>query len=124
MFTAWAKRPRTGFTLLEIMLAVVILATMSMAIYRFVQSNLLALRISSETAAVDASYDGLRDLLISQWQNLPSGSAALTGDAVKVSDRSRDQITWVCGAGPGLLTRYASGDFNVSMRLRPEPKNS
>jgi len=42
---------RDGFTLLEIMLAVAILAMMSLAIYRFVQSNLAALRASSDASA-------------------------------------------------------------------------
>jgi prepilin-type N-terminal cleavage/methylation domain-containing protein len=39
---------RGAFTLLEITLAVAILATMSLAIYRFVQSNLTALRASAD----------------------------------------------------------------------------
>src|SRR5215472_9985270 len=42
-----------GFTLLEIMLAVAILGMMALAIFRFVQTNLTALRFSSETAAAD-----------------------------------------------------------------------
>src|SRR4051812_38777925 len=123
MFIARDNLDRRGFTLLEIMLAVAILAMMSLAIYRFVQSNLLALRISSETTAADARYDALRSLLATQWQSLPAGTAALSGEALKVSDASRDQITWTCGAGPGLLTRYAGGDFVVSMRLRAEEKS-
>jgi prepilin-type N-terminal cleavage/methylation domain-containing protein len=119
MSIAPLKIKERAFTLLEIMLAVAIMALMSLAIYRFVQSNVVALRVSSEVTAVEARYDALRDLLSAQWQSLPSGSGALSGDALKVSDLSRDQITWICGAGPGLLTRYAGGDFLVSMRLRP-----
>src|SRR5271167_1586344 len=57
-----------GFTLLEVTLAVAILAMMSLAIYRFVQTNLIAIRVSSEASAADARYDGLRDLLTAQWQ--------------------------------------------------------
>jgi prepilin-type N-terminal cleavage/methylation domain-containing protein len=125
MFIAPGSRKRCGgFTLLEIMLAAAILAGMSLAIYRFVQSNILALRISSEITASDARYDALRDLLMTQWQSLAPGSGALTGEALKVNDVSRDQITWTCGAGPGLLTRYAAGDFIVSMRVRPESEKS
>ena len=124
MCIARANNGRRGFTLLEIMLAVVILATMSLAIYRFVQSNLIALKMSSEITATDAAYDGLHDLLSAQWQSLPSGAGAMTGDAVKINDLSRDEISWTCGAGPGLLTRYANIDYVVSMRLRPEPKNT
>lgn len=123
MSIAPANETRTAFTLLEIMLAVTILAMMSLAIYRFVQSNLVALRISAEVAASDAAYDGLRDLLIAQWQSLPSGQGAMSGDAVKVNDLSRDEVKWTCSAGPGLLTRYANSDYYVSMQLRPEPDN-
>ena len=135
MFIAFANRkavldsgrriaPRGGFTLLEITLAVAILATMSLAIYRFVQSNLTALRASSDANAADASYNGLRDLLAAQWQSLPSGQGAITGEPFKLNDRQRDQIQWICGSGSGLLTRYAPGQFTVSLRLQPENKKS
>lgn len=120
MFIAPAKgRLLRGFTLLEITLAVAILAMMAVAIYRFVQSNLVAVRVSAEQTAIDASYDGLHDLLAAEWQSLPGGDGRLTGEPFKFEGRSRDRISWICGAGPGLLTRYASDDFQVTMRLRP-----
>jgi prepilin-type N-terminal cleavage/methylation domain-containing protein len=123
MFIAQVNR-RHGFTLLEIIMAVAILATMAVAIYRFVQANLVAIRLSSETLASEARYDGLREMLAAEWQSLPPGKGALTGDAFKLSDRERDEIRWICGAGPGLMTRYASGDFVVALRLQPEKKDS
>ena len=113
-----------GFTLLEITLAVTILAMMSLAIYRFVQSNLIAIRVSSDANAADARYEGLRDLLTAQWQSLPPGHGALLGEPFKLSDRSRDEIKWVCSAGPGLLTRYAPSDFIVTLRLQRENEKS
>jgi prepilin-type N-terminal cleavage/methylation domain-containing protein len=112
-----------GFTLLEITFAVAILAMMSLAIYRFVQSNLNAIRASSEVSATDAYYGGLRDLLIAQWQSLTPGRAAMTGESFKLSDRQRDEVQWICGNGPGLLTRYAPGEFVVWLRLQPENKS-
>jgi prepilin-type N-terminal cleavage/methylation domain-containing protein len=111
---------RDGFTLLEITLAVAILAMMSLAIYRFVQSNLTALRASSDASVADARYNGLRDLLQAQWQSLPPRQGAMTGEPFKLNDRQRDEIKWTCSAGPGLLTRYAPGKFTVQMRLQPE----
>src|SRR6059036_3740396 len=99
-----------GFTLIEIMLAVGILGIMSVAIFRFVQSNMTALYVSSDTAAADAQYDGLRELL--------------TGEPFKLGDRERDEIRWSCGAGPGLLTRYAPNDFTVALRLQPGNEKS
>jgi prepilin-type N-terminal cleavage/methylation domain-containing protein len=107
-----------GFTLLEIMLAVAILGMMAIAIFRFVQTNLTALRFSSETAAADAQYDGLRDLLTTQWQSLSPLRARMVGESFKLNDRERDEIKWNCGAGPGLLTRYAAGEFTAVLRLQ------
>ncbi len=115
---------RRAFTLLEITLAVAILAMMSMAIYRFVATSLTAVRISSDAGAVDAQYSGFLNLLSAQWQDLPSGVGAMTGEPLKLNDRPRDEITWICGAGPGLLTRYATGDYRVSLRLQPAQKGS
>jgi prepilin-type N-terminal cleavage/methylation domain-containing protein len=123
MFIVRANR-RRGFTLLEIIMAVAILATMAIAIYRFVQSNMIAIRLSATAVAADAHYDGLREVLSQQWQSLPPGKGALLGDAFKLSDRERDEVRWTCGAGPGLMTRYASGDYVVALRLQPSKKNS
>src|SRR5438477_5922311 len=120
---SFSQKAKRAFTLLEIIIAVAILATMAMAIYRFVQSNLIAIRLSSESIAADARYDGLREVLLAQWQSLPAGKGALLGDTFKLSDRSRDEIRWISGPGPGLMTRYAGGDYVVSLRLQSE-KNS
>ena len=125
MFIVPVNRLRErGFTLLEVTLAVGILAMMSLAIYRFVQSNITAVRISSEATAADAQYDGLRELLMAEWQTVPPGKGAMTGEPAKLEDRDRDEIRWTCGAGPGVLTRYAAGDFSVWLRLQPSGKNS
>jgi prepilin-type N-terminal cleavage/methylation domain-containing protein len=115
---------RRGFTLLEITLAVAILGMMSLAIFRFVQSNLTALRVSSDVNAAEAQYDGLRDLLMAEWQSLTPTRAEMNGEPFKLNDRQRDEIAWNCSAGPGLLTRYAAGDFTVSLRLQPEKSKS
>jgi hypothetical protein len=106
------------------MLAVGILAIMSVAIYRFVQANIVAMNVSASADAVDARYMGLREMLTQELQSLPQGVGALAGDAVKVNDRDRDVLTWVCSAGPGVLTRYAPGDFKVDLRLRPHAAKS
>jgi len=115
------SRPRRAgaFTLLEITLAVAILAMMSLAIYRFMQSNLTALGISAQNNVTDAQYTGFANLLAAEWSSLPSGVGALQGEPLKTDDRARDEITWLTTAGPGLMTRYAIGEYQVSMRLRP-----
>ncbi|MEO5717342.1 MAG: prepilin-type N-terminal cleavage/methylation domain-containing protein [Chthoniobacterales bacterium] len=113
------RRRTLAFTLLEVTLAVAILAMMALAIYRFVSTNLTAVRLSTEMNESDARYQGLANLLTEQLQDLPPGQGALAGEPFKFSGRSRDEMTWICPAGPGLLTRYATGDYSVTLRLRP-----
>jgi len=124
MFTARKRKGVRGFTLLEIVLATAILGLMAVAIFRFVQSNIVALRLSATENMEEARYNGLLDLLTTQWQSLPTGVGALAGDTFKFNDRPRDEITWTCGAGPGLLTRYAPGEYTVRLRLRPLKEGS
>ncbi len=130
MFTAPVKaRPcrglvrQGGFTLLEIMLAVAILGLMAVTIFRFVATNVVAVRVSSEVSALDARYAGFVSLLTDELQNLPPGQGSLLGEPFKFSGRSRDEMTWICSAGPGLLTRYATGEYEVTMRLRAIPRS-
>ena len=117
------RRRRYAFTLLEIMLAVAIFGLMAVTIYRFVAANVAAVRLSSELNESDARYGGFANLLAEQLQDLPPGQGKLGGEPYKFSGRSRDEMTWVCGAGPGLLTRYATGDYSVTLRLRPIAKS-
>jgi prepilin-type N-terminal cleavage/methylation domain-containing protein len=120
MFIGRAKdRTRAGFTLLEITLAVAILGMMALAIFRFVSTNLVAVRLSSELATVDASYSALARVLTQQFQELPPGQGMLLGEPFKFEGRPRDELTWICEAGPGLFTRYAAGEYSVTLRLRP-----
>jgi prepilin-type N-terminal cleavage/methylation domain-containing protein len=118
------RKGRGGFTLLEIVLAAAIMGLLTMAIFRFVQTNLMVVQISAAESAEDARYTGLLEMLTTELQSLPTGVGALAGDTYKFNDRQRDEIVWACSAGPGLLTRYASGEFTVRMRLRPAKEGS
>ena len=120
MSTARVKgTSRRAFTLLEITLATAILGMMCLAVYRFVQVNLTVLRHSAVDSAEEAQYNGLLDLLTAQWQSLPTGVGALGGEPFMFNQRARDEVVWFCSSGPGLMTRYAAGEFSVRMRLRP-----
>ena len=118
------KSRQRGFTLLEITLAMAILGMMAVAIFRFVSTNLTAVRLSTENNQLDAAYSGLERLLAAQFQSLPAGQGMLMGEAYKFEERSRDEITWICDAGPGLFTRYATGRYAVTLRLRPIEKSN
>src|SRR5258707_9982990 len=102
---------RRGFNLLEIIMAVAILVTMALAIYRFVQSNLVAIRLSSEAIAADARYDGLREVLLAQWQSLPAGKREMFRYAFYVSGRAREEVRWISEPRPGFINGYAGRAF-------------
>lgn len=106
------------------MLAVAIMAMMSLAIYRFVGANLAAVSQSAEMNRNDSQFLGFENLLQTEWSGLAPGIGALQGEPLKLDNRSRDEITWLTTAGPGLMTRYATGEYRVSMRLRPMTKGS
>src|SRR6476469_7647878 len=120
---AKGKHP-AGFTLLEITLAVAILGMMAFAIFRFVSTNLIAVRLSTELAEVDAGYSSLARVLTEQFQELPAGQGMLLGEPFTFEGRPRDELTWICEAGPGLFTHYASGEYSVTLRLRPMEKSN
>ena len=65
-----------------------------------------------------------RRSLTAEWQSLPPGAGGVSGEPFKFSGRSRDEIRWASAGGPGLLTRYATGDYSIWMRLQPESKKS
>ena len=97
------------------MLAVGILGLMSLAIFRFVQANMTALRVSSDIASRDSQYDGLRDLLTSEWQSLSSVSSKMYGEPVKLNERERDWVRGIVAPGwtsyslrAGRLYSYAT----------------
>src|SRR5207245_11040446 len=109
MFTVRGKRESLrigGFTLLEIMLAVGILGLMSPAIFRFVQANMTALRLSSDTAARDSQYDELRDLLTSECQSMTPTRAWMKGEPFQLNDSARNVITWVCSSERVVVTGH------------------
>jgi hypothetical protein len=55
---------------------------------------------------------------------LEPASSKNGGRNIQLNDRERDEIKWNCGAGPGLLTRYAPGEFTAVLRLQPGNDNS
>jgi prepilin-type N-terminal cleavage/methylation domain-containing protein len=118
------RRRHDGFTLLEITLAVAILGMMALAIFRFVSSNLVAVHLSTELSEIDASYSALARVLTEQFQELPAGQGMLLGEPFKFDGRARDEMTWICEAGPGLFTKYAAGEYSVTLRLRPMEKST
>ena len=117
------SRARSAFTLLEVMLAVLVLALVSLGIYRFVETTLTAVQVSTASEQERALTSAFAGYLRGQMLALPGTRAgALMGDPHRFNDSPSDELRWITGPGSGLLTRHASGEWIVTMTLK-ELKN-
>lgn len=120
MCTSHAKN---AFTLLEVMLAVLVLALVSLSLYRFVGTTLTAVQVSTTSERERALVSAFAGYLRGQMLSLPGARAgALTGEPHRFNDISSDELRWICEPGSGLLTRHATGEWIVTMTLK-ELKN-
>ncbi len=114
-----------GFTLLEVMVAVVLIAGLALTLNRFVVSIIGVLKHSSELSSERRAISGLISLLQTQLIELPPrGSNLLTGQPHKFGEYSSDTMEWGCPPGMGMMTSAATGDYRVSLELKPIAKTS
>jgi len=114
-----------AFTLIEVILAVAILGMMTASLYRFVVSNLDAIRFSTEDSVKRNAVVGLVNLVEAQLQDLPAQRAGvLIGLPHKTNNQSFDELQWLCRAGQGLMTTAAEGEYRVTMTLQALSKTS
>jgi type II secretion system protein J len=114
-----------AFTLLEVMLAVMIMALIGVAIYRFVLTDLEAIHISTEDTARKGEVQALVAVLGEEFCNLPSSQQnAFSGEAHKFNQKASDQVEWLTQAGNGLFTQAAQGQWKVTLILRPQDKSN
>ena len=113
----WSRR---AFTLIEVMLAAAITVMVAIGIFRFVDANLKAVQFSSELSARDVSMRALMKIIQDQLNALPrTQPGALLGEAHKFNNLPADEIQWLSGAGLGLFTIHATGDYQVTLTLKP-----
>jgi prepilin-type N-terminal cleavage/methylation domain-containing protein len=109
-----------AFTLLEVMVATMILGLLTMTLYRFLSAHLMAMRVTTEFSDERNAIQAVQRLLRSQLNSLPSeGSDMLKGQPNKFHGLPNDEITWRSTAGPGLLSATAPGEFRVTFTVQP-----
>ena len=115
----------SGFTLLEVMLAVAILALTTLGIFRFVQSTVRAVSESVEDTEEQLAIERLVALVQEQFYSLPArGQTNIQGESIKLNGADFDSIEWRSRGGPGLMTTAATGEYRVKLRIQPVEKNS
>lgn len=112
-------------TILEVVIAVVILSMISIAVFQFVRSNLKAISMSTKDVNDRLAVERLVELVQEEFYNIPArGQATLMSKAVKVSGRDVDVVEWRSKGGPGLMTTAAKGEYQVRLRIKPVQRDS
>jgi prepilin-type N-terminal cleavage/methylation domain-containing protein len=118
-------RPGRAFTLLEVMVAVAIIGLLTVSLHRFVVANLTALRYSTDTSIERGMMSGLVNFIAGQLAEIPAqGQGLLLGQPHKYHDLASDEMQWLCRPGAGLMTTAATGQYRVTLELRPVTKTS
>lgn len=119
------RKARRGFTLLEVIIATMIVGMVALTLYRFLSTNLTVIRYSTELADEREALQAVIRLLEAQLNDLSARDRnALTGQPFKFQGLSNDEITWKCAAGPGLMTTAAAGQYQVTLTIQPVNERS
>jgi prepilin-type N-terminal cleavage/methylation domain-containing protein len=118
-------RTRHAFTLLEVIIATMIIGMIALTLYRFLATNLTAIRLATELTDERDALQAVVRLLETQLQELsPRETEALSGQPFKFRNLSNDELTWKCPPGAGLMTTAAAGDFRVTLTVQPVSERS
>jgi hypothetical protein len=120
-FSHHLSKARAAFTLLEVMLAVLILGLTSIGIFKFVQSNLRAIQYSVEDAEEVISIDRLVALVQEELYAIPARGTNGSLSSVNLTSNQMDfdSLEWLSRGGPGLMTTAATGEFRVTLMMKP-----
>jgi len=120
-----SHKRRRAFTLLEVIVATMIVALLALTLYRFLASHLTVIRLATDLSDEREALQAVVRLVQTQLRDLPpQQEGAVLGRPFKFNGLASDEMTWRCGAGPGLLTTVASGDFRVTLTVQPVSERS
>jgi len=106
-------------------IALMITSMIVLSLFRFVSAHLTAIRVSTEIGEERDTLNAAVHYLQAQMDALPPiEDSTLSGQAFKFHGLESDEISWICPAGPGLLTTAASGDFKVTLAVQPVDERS
>ncbi|MDR3401076.1 MAG: prepilin-type N-terminal cleavage/methylation domain-containing protein [Chthoniobacter sp.] len=114
-----------AFTLLEMIIALMITSMIVLTLFRFVSAHLATIRFSTEIREERDTLDAAVRYLQAQMNTLPAiDDSTLSGQPFKFHGLESDEISWVCPAGPGVLTTAAPGNFKVTLAVQPVDERS
>ncbi len=114
-----ASSNRRGFTLLEVMIGVAVIALITISLYRFVASTLLAIRVTSEANDDRHSLVALVKSVEAELQDLPPRmNGVIQGVPHKFDNLEADELQWYCKGGNGLFTKAAEGEWYSTLAIQ------
>ncbi len=116
---------RRAFTLIEVIVATMIVAMLALTLYRFLASHLAVMRQATELGDEREAIQAVIRLVQTQLRDLPLRQGeALLGRPYKFRGLANDEITWRSEAGAGLLTSAATGEYRVTLTVQPVSERS
>lgn len=107
------------------MLAVAVMAVVVLAIYRFVETSLQSIKISTDDTTQKGAVQALVAVLQEEFCALPPTQPnALLGEAHQFNGKASDQVEWLTQAGNGMFTQAADGPWKVTLILRPQDQTN
>ena len=113
------KTADRAFTLLEVMIAVGVIALITISIAQFVSSTLTAIRVTSEINDDRQSVVALVNAVEAELQDLPPRmNGVIQGAAHKFDNLQADELQWYCKGGNGLFTKAAEGEWYTTLTIQ------
>ena len=110
---------RRGFTLLEVMIAVGVIALITTSIFGFVKSTLTGIRVVTEANDERQSVVALLKVVEAELQDLPLRvNGAIQGVPHKFDNLQSDELQWYCHGGNGLFTKAAEGEWYSTLTIQ------
>lgn len=110
---------------MEVILAVGIILMVSVSMFRFLDTDLKAISISSEQNAKNESIRALASMLQGQMNDLPpSLPGAILGESHTLQQMASDELSWKCQAGNGLFTARAAGEYTATLAIRQDSQTN
>lgn len=110
---------RRGFTLIEVMIGVMIIALITISIYRFVSSTLTAIRVTTAANDDRNSLVALVKAVEAELQDLPPKmNGVIQGTPHKFDNLEADELQWYCRGGNGLFTKAAEGEWYTTLTIQ------
>ncbi|MEQ1862738.1 MAG: prepilin-type N-terminal cleavage/methylation domain-containing protein [Chthoniobacteraceae bacterium] len=117
---------RRAFTLIEVIVAVVLIGLIAVTLQRFVTTMLIGIGVSSEREAESERAAGLFRYIDAQLDDLtPRAQSSLLGTPHKFGNNlPSDELQWRCLPGAGTLSSTGTGEWFVTLTVMPQSKTS